>query len=335
MIKKYIPIIFLFTCVISSTIHAGDSLVPEDVYTEISRLVLSNQYRDAEKLTDGFINGFPDEPAGPLLKAAVLQYECSDYEDFSREDEFLVLIEKTENLARKKLESNSDDLWAQYYLAAAEGLKGVWIVSSGRFVRGVIKGRSGAKGMEKIVSGDSTFYDAYLMLGSYRFWKNVALDRFSWLPFIEAERNNGINEVKIAVSKGKLSGPLSNTVLLEMLLEHDPTEAVEYGRKLAKDYPSCRLFAWQLGEAYKKLKRYDDAVRVFTGIAESMANDEADDGSGQLRCWWKLAVLSKSVGKKDECLYYCNKVIELGRSEPVYKRQKKRIKRAQRMVEIK
>ena len=107
---------------------------------------------------------------------------------------------------------------------------------------------------------------------------------------------------------------------------------MELGELMVAEYPSCRLFAWQLGEAYKILQKYEDTVRVFSNIADSMAHDDADDGSGELRCWWKLAVLSKTVGKTGECLYYCNKVIELGKRESVYKRQFKRIEKAQHII---
>ena len=59
-----------------------------------------------------------------------------------------------------------------------------------------------------------------------------------------------------------------------------------------------------------------------------MKEDGADDGSGELRCWWKLAVLAKSLGKNRECLFYCNKVLELGNKKSVYDRQKERIGKA-------
>ena len=73
-------------------------------------------------------------------------------------------------------------------------------------------------------------------------------------------------------------------------------------------------------------------MRVFTLIAEGMAHDEDDDGSGELRCCWKLAELSKTVGKTEECLYYCNKIIELGKRKSVNKRQHERITKARRMI---
>ena len=285
---RYIPFFFIFANILPSASYARVSCLPETVFSEASEHILSGNYRKAEKVIDRFIDDYPDEPAGPLLKAAVIQYECFDYEDFTREDEFLSLTDRAEVLAGKKLRENNDDLWAQYYLSAAKTFKGVWKVSTGSFISGIIKGRAGAKGMEKIVSMDSTFYDAYLVLGSYRFWRSVVIEPFSWLPFITSEKNGGISEVKTAISKGKLAGPLSTTVLLEMLLEHDPAQAAKIGERLITDYPSCRLFAWQLGEAYKKLQYYDDAVRIFTHIAESMVQDKADDGSGELRCWWKL-----------------------------------------------
>ena len=324
---SYRMIFFLFFAVRASVCTA-QCIVPVEAYREASMHVLKGDYIGAEKAMDSFIGEHPDEPAGPLLKAAVLQYACTDYENFSREEEFLSLLDEAVKLAGGKSDEGEDDLWALYYMAAADGLRGVWSVTSGSLLRGIIRGRSGAKGMERIVEADSTFFDAYLMLGSYRFWRNVALRRISWLPFIEAEINGGLDDARLAIKRGRLTGPLSNTVLLEMLLDQDPGEAVSCGERLIADFPGCRLFAWQLGEAYKKLGRYDDAVSVFTGIAESMEKDEGDDGSGELRCWWKLAVLSKTVGNTDECVFYCRKVITLGERPAVRERQRKRIETA-------
>ncbi len=323
-------VIFLFINI--SAFSDSLCIVPEEVYTEVSNLVLECHYRDAERILDSFIDKYPNEPAGPLLKAVVLQYEFTDYEDFSRDEEFFYLLDSAEHCAEKILRVNNDDVWAQYFLSASKSIRGVWLVSSGDFLKGIVKGRSGAKGMSDIISRNSNFYDAYLMLGSYTFWKSVAIEPFHWMPFIEDKRKDGIAKVEQAITHGKFTGPLSNIVLLEMLLEFDTALAVRLGEKMVKQYPSCRLFFWQLGEAYKKIRRYNDAVRIFTKIAESMAHDEVDDGAGELRCWWKLAVLSKSVENKSECLYYCNKVIKLGEQDSVYKKQYKRINKAIEMM---
>ena len=187
--------------------------------------------------------------------------------------------------------------------------------------------------MERILKVDPGFHDALLLAGSYRFWRSAAVKRVSWLPFIGAEFDEPVQMVETAIVKGVLSGTLSNTVLMEMLLEYKPREAANLGERLFMQYPRCRLFAWQLGEAYKKLGRYEDAVRIFTGIAESMRDDPLDDGSGMVRSYWKLAVCAKEVGNTDECMYFCTKVLELGSLEPVATRQKQRIEAAKRLLE--
>ncbi len=329
-LKLYLLIIVFLYC---GTAFANDMLVPAEVCQRISQAVLSGSYKDAEEIADRFIREYPREPAGPLFKASILQYESIDYEDYSRDDEFYKLLDDTERLAREILASDSGNLWANYYLYAASGLRGARATLSGRFLYGIIKGRSGAKGMFRIIDENPAFCDAYLMAGSYRFWKSVKTAPFSWLPLISDERDKCISEVKRAMSCGILTVPLSNTVLLEMLLKYDPDRAVTLAEKIVALYPSCRLFVWQLGEAYKRKARFEDAVRVFSKIAESMRKDEADDGSGELRCWWKLAVLSISVGKKEECIYYCKKIISLGERESVFRRQHERIDKARRMIE--
>jgi len=329
-IFKYL-FIFLFLHV--GTLYARVTLVPEEVYQSISDSILSGKYSEAEDESNRFISEHPDEPAGPLFKASVLQYRYIDYEDGSRDEEFYSLLDETVKKKKKKIKLDSGDLWAHYYLNAAQGLIGAHASVSGRLLYGIARGRSGAKGMLRIVEKDSTFYDACLLTGSYHFWKSVAIARLTWLTFIGDERERGIAEVEKSISHGILNGPLSRTVLLEMLLEYDPESAVKLAEEMVKTYPGCRLFAWQFGEACKKMELFDDAVRIFTSIAESMREDEADDGSGELRCWWKLAVLSKSVGKKGECIYFCNRIIEFKNNESVYKRQQDRIDRALQMIE--
>ncbi|MFC1650839.1 hypothetical protein ACFL2X_04650 [Candidatus Latescibacterota bacterium] len=318
-------------------VSGAETLVPAEIYGAISGYILSGRYDMAKDVADRLITAHPDEPVGPLLKASVLQYECIDYEDYSGGEEFEELLDKAEKNARIRISMDGSDLWARYFLYAVNGLRGARASISGQLVYGVVKVRSSALGMEKIISDDSEFYDAYLMFGSYRFWKSFALGRAALLPFIDDESNIGISGVKKAIDNGVLTGPLSNTVLIEILLANNPELAVELAEKMFGQYPSCRLFAWQLGEGYKKLGCFEDAERIFTGIAESMREDEFDDGSGVVRSWWKLAVLAKSVGKKEECIYYCNKIIDLGEKRgeknSVYERQRERIEKALRMKE--
>ena len=333
MTRTFLLLLFIYVTIVSNSSYANGCIVPEQVYAEASHYILSNDYQNALTILDRFMRDFPDEPAGPLLKAAILQYRSTDYEDFSDQEIFFKLIVRTEYLARKKLEMNGDDLWALYYLSASENLKGVWIAASGKFIRGIITCWSGVRGMANIVSMDSTFYDAYLVIGSFRFWRGMVIENVSMFPFVKTDVKSALDKVEVAISRGKLTGPLSYIVLIEMLLEHDPFRAVELGEDMVKKYSDCRLFLWQLGEAYKKLGRFDEAVRVFTEIADSMACDNLDDGSGELRCWWKLAELSKSVGKVEECRYYCNKVIELGERKSIYTKQYKRINKAIHMIE--
>jgi hypothetical protein len=138
--------------------------------------------------------------------------------------------------------------------------------------------------------------------------------------------------VQTSIAQGVFTGQVANTVLLEMLLEWNPGAAAELGSRLVRQYPRCRLFAWQLGEAYKKLEQYDKAVAVFTALADEYGRDPADDGSGQLRCWWKLAVMADAIGNREDCRRYCDMVLGLGSRESVGKRQQSRIGNAKRMM---
>lgn len=304
------------------------ALVPENIYNIVSQEILSGNYLKAEDTAGNLIKISPSEPAGYLFKASVINYRYIDYEDTSGEASFFKLLDSAEKLSLEKLKKNPDDIWAEYFLYASKGLRGARATSEGRFFYGLGKGMSGASGMKKIIRKFPGFYDAYLLTGSYRFWKSKA----SWLPVIGDEREIGIREAETAIQKGKFTGDLSNTVLIEMLLNYNIDKAAALADEMSEKYPACRLFKWQLGEAYKKSKRYEDAVGIFEQIAKNLQNDGIDDGSARLVCFWKLAVLSKEVGKKKECLYYCNKVLELGKKTAVYNKQKERIEKALKLI---
>jgi len=312
---------------------ASDVLVPSDVYRRIETCLLNSDYAAAEYEADLFISEHPDEPSGYLFKASILQFRFFDFEDETRGEEYNNLLDTTLALSRKRSAEEPGSLWAQYYACAAQSLIGARTAATGKLLQGVYRGRAGAMGMMRILEKDPGLCDASLMTGSYRFWKSVALGKLRLLPFIDDERERGLAEVEHAISCGKLNGPLSQTVLIEMLLDYDPVLAAERAEELTAAYPDCRLFLWQLGEAYKKLSRFEDAVRVFTGIAESVRADESDDGTGELRCWWKLAELAKSVGKTGEYIYYCSRVVSFREQTSLSERNRERVKKAQDMLE--
>jgi hypothetical protein len=307
------------------------SELPDEVMqanTVISGAILNGDYPAAESVAREFARTHLEEPAGPLFLASVFQYVAVDYDDFSRNTEFESNIKKTIVLAGKRLKQNPGDRWALYYHASANGLLGSWASLTGQVLTGVVKGRSGAVSMSSIIEADSAFADAYLFAGSYHFWKSVATARISWLPFIGDEQEQGIREVEYAITHGSLTGPLANTVLLEMLLERDPQRALVLATDLLNRYPHCRLFAWQRGEALKKLGRFAEAQTVFEAIALSMKNDPGDNGSGELRCWWKLAGMAADSGDCETASRYCRLVIERGKDPAVGNRQRERIKQA-------
>jgi len=349
---KRSQVVFLAVIGLTSAAY-GDTIVPVSVIHKAADAILAGHYRQAEELFDRFIAENPDEPAGPLMKAAVIHYHAIDYEDYSRSDEYFRLLDTAEKLARKKLvtctmkpetgnlkpETNYD-VWGWYFLYSARVLKAAWSVTSGNYFSGIIDARAAVKDLSQIESDSlrrsatstPVHFDVQLTTGSHRFWQSNATKPVHWLPFVDDQRKRGIAEVEEALAKGTLVTPLSSSVLIEMLIVYDNKRAIACSEDLVARYPSCRLFRWQLGESLKRDGRYKDAVRVLTGIADEMANDPDDDGSGPLRCWWKLAVLSESLGKVDDCRRYCEEIIRIGQRKSVAERQKKRIEGTRKMM---
>ncbi|MFC1607042.1 tetratricopeptide repeat protein [Candidatus Latescibacterota bacterium] len=310
----------------------GRVLVFHEEFSTGSDYILKGRYDDAEHVFDRLIASYPHEPAGYIMKAAVLHYYSMDYDDDTRSDEYYGLIDSAEQYAQNKVDLDTDDDWAWYFLHSARILKALRAVHSGNFVTGILKGRTGHLGMMKIIAGNDDFDDAYLTTGSYRFWKSHATKKVHWLPLIDDDRERGIDDVKRGIDRGKLISPASMTVLIEMLLVYDVEKAVALSRDCVDQYPLCRLFKWQFGEALIKDGSYDEAVCVLTHIAEEMSVDPKDNGSGPLRCWWKLGEMCYNLGRLEESRIYCRKVIRIGQDSNIYNRQHSRIEKARKIL---
>jgi len=308
------------------------TIIPVDLYSKSSSFILTGDYDNAKLLIDEYIKNYPEEPSGYLFKTLLIQYMTIDYEDYSQENVFFENIVSCEKYSKKRISLDDKDYWAKYYYYTAKTLKGLWNVSKGNWLSGFFESREGISGIENILSEKAICSDASITWGSYIFWKSVSVKKFKWLPYIKDRRKEGIDIVRNSIGKGVFTGDLSNTVLMEMLIEDKPSEAEKLGDILIEKYPDCRIFKWQLGEACKKQNKYDKCVDIYTDIASSMQKDKKDDGSGVLRCYWKLAVLSKDLKKNNECLRYCREVLKSGSNTVVYNRNKTRVENTKKII---
>ncbi len=242
----------------------------EDLNTlEIQKIILSGlQYAYVEKFDsarakfDIVINQYPENPAGYFFKAALLQFQMLDECQFTREKEYRELIKKTRYRAEAILQKE-ENLWAEFYLGSAYAYQAVLEGYKKNYFKTFKLGVKGGRIMEGIIKNDSTFYDAYLVAGTYEyFWARAS----KYLPILKlagGDVNEAIRKLHIAAEKSIYCGPTARNSLAFIYGEEGKYDtATAYIDSLLQEYPS-RIFLWS--KAYLKFneKKYKVALEIY------------------------------------------------------------------------
>ncbi|OPX18210.1 hypothetical protein BXT86_02415 [candidate division WOR-3 bacterium 4484_100] len=270
---------------------------------EVQELILSGlQYAYIEEFDSArvrfeeIIERYPNNPAGYFFKAALLQLQMMDECQFNRESEYLDLIKKTKRRARAILEKENN-LWAEFYLGSAYAYQAVYEGYKRNYFTTFKLGVKGGRIMENIIKEDSSFYDAYLVAGTYEYFWARASRYLPILKLVGGNAEEAIRKIHIAAERSFYCGPTARNSLAFIYGEEGKYDtAFAYIDSLLKDYPSSRTFLWN--KAYLKFnkKSYQDALEIYKRLYDIYEKPEDKNYANLAQC--KLY-----IGK---CLYRLN-----------------------------
>ena len=276
---RIINIAILFTVLLVPEINAQPGTFQELGIKGIE-LAHDMQFDEADKLFDKMIRMKPDNAFGYLLKLSSfsLMAEIKGIEK-EQEEYFKDLTLKTINIAEGMLKKNKHDTDALFYLGCAYGNLGVYYTDTNSWLRAYWNGRKGKNCLEKVVEKDPDYYDAYLGLGMYHYYAAVLpkiVRPLSFLLGIEGDRVKGIDEVKLALSKGTYARGSAKYFLAKSvyLKEENYEAALPLYKELITDYPHSFSLQMQLAICYRNLKKYDLSIQTIKNSLQSQSLNE-------------------------------------------------------------
>lgn len=238
-------------------------------------LTVTQQYAEALALTDSVIGLAPKEPVGFLFRAAVLQSRMLDYETFEDEKIFFKATGACRKLAQDKVARRPQDAWAQFFLGSALGYEAFFLGKEQKYLEALHAGWQCLQHLEAALRRDPQLYDAYLGIGTYKYYRSKLSKNFSWLPFIEDERELGISMIRQAAAKGRYSRYAAiNGLCWILLAENRPEEAAALVDSVLAFFPTSRFFLWGAAEAAYRLERYEEAGNHYTQILHSLQEEQ-------------------------------------------------------------
>jgi tetratricopeptide (TPR) repeat protein len=251
-----------------------------------------------------------------------------DYETDMWEELFYDKIGKAIEVGEEQIRNNNEDPWIYFYLGSSYSYKGLYKAKKGKYISGLLSARKGVGYLKEAIEHDSTLYDAYLGVGSYKYWASKYL---KWLPWVSDKRDAGVEMVKAAVEKGTFS----YWVGLNSLgwIEYDRKEyesAMTIFQRGVKRYPESRFFIWGLADAAHRLKNFNISIRVYEDLLNNIQHGLFNNGYNEIECRIKLVMAYYEQDEYGKALYHCNEILNKEVEKKIANRVEKQLEQAKK-----
>ena len=275
-----------------STFAASLTLSPEieKIFFNGVDHLYRDEFEEAFAKFDSICALKPDDPMVYFCKAFIYDYIMDEHrtlffmEQFDKEVENA--IKKAEELEKKGYYSSEMYL----FTGGAIGMRGIRRAMIGDWFGAFVDALKAAGKLTKSVKLDSTMYDAYFGLGGYHYWKSVKSKIFWWLPFVGDQRQQGIDEIKLSVEKGKFTPIPGEVSLLRIYLEEkDFDEVIKLADKLRKSHDNIHSL-WFKGYALIHRKQWPEAIDIYTEILSRLQQKCFQGIEGEVECYYYIAL---------------------------------------------
>ncbi len=221
----------------------------------------------ASEIFAQLIAGWPDDPHGYVLQAVNYFYRIQIEVDGARyEQPFRNYADAAIKRARDRLGNGPDGEDALFYLGTTYMYRAAYHGTKNDWLKAYWFGKQGIEYLEKLVTLNPEYYDAYLGLGLYHYYADVTprfvktVGRFLGL---KGDRERGLTELHMAAERGTYARIEAQFFLGNIYLytEQDPNRALAYAEKLVARYP--RGFMVFHGEALQRVGKLDAAEATF------------------------------------------------------------------------
>jgi len=305
-----------------------DPEIKQQIETGIEKTIL-NDFSGAALIFQNLIDRYPDQPWGYFYLGATYQAEMLDAEEYDKVDDFTDLMERSIEISKEQQKVNAENPWA-YFFEGSAYLYRSFMDSKTKKLWGAY--RNAVKGvgrLEKVIELDSTFYDAYLGVGSYKYWKSSKAKLLTWLPILKDERDLGIEMVHTAIEKGSFVKLVGRDQLAWISLDHgEADKALQLALENHRLYPRSRFFLWTLVEIYYRNEQWDEAFGLYRQLLGEVRQSPENNHYNEVTCLLRMAEIYYSRGDFFNTELFASEILSLKLDDKMRNRVKPKLKEA-------
>ena len=269
-----------------------------------------NQNYDAAKTKFSLLDSkYPQIPFGKIYLAVVEITKAFDYGEEFNFEEISKNLEEALKLSENLYEQNPSNIWNNYFVALSKGYKAYLQVLNGEWLSAILGGLSSVDYFENCLEMDSTFYESYVVLGTYKFWKSRKLESLEWFPFFDDESEDGLRYLELALERTSYSKNIAAISLIWSYIDNKNfNRAIQIAENELKKNPLNRPLKWALARAYEDVNPRK-AIQVYKELITSYQNIPDQNHYQEITLKHIIAQQLAKIGEKNEALKLCNEIL--------------------------
>ncbi|MCW8811177.1 MAG: hypothetical protein OQK64_09495, partial [Ignavibacteriaceae bacterium] len=217
-------------------------------------------FKSAEKIFNGIIKNYPDNPAGYHYRSLSYLWFYLDSKQEADFDNFFAYTDTAINKAKAILDKDTTDEFTLYILGSVYANRTFAFTRDENYFDAIFAASKFYSYFNELLDEDSLYYDAYMGKGLYNFAISQAPQTWSWAISISGmtgDKQAGLNFLEIASKRGQLSKIDAqfylSQIYAEFLLQY--SDANRILNDLTWRFPNNLLFQYALANLY--LKKFD------------------------------------------------------------------------------
>jgi tetratricopeptide (TPR) repeat protein len=305
--------ILFFIVIVSARVYS-QSYPDKEINSELNKgiaLIINQNYNQAEEEFSVLIKKNPSFPLWNLYLAAAKIAKAYDYGEDYEDDAIKKNLEKSLYKSEKLLEKDERNIWYIYFEALSKGYLAYYNALDENWFGSMKYGMSAINGFEKCTKINPAFYDAYVGLGSFKYWKSRKTEFMKWLPFFSDEKEAGISYLIKAKDHNSYNSHLAIYNLTWIYIDEKKYgDAIKISEFALKMYPDTRLFKWGLARAYEAVD-INKSILLYSEILNSLYKDGVKNHYKEIILKYTLARNYAKIGDKLKAIKQCDEILQI------------------------
>ncbi len=250
----------------------------------------NEEFDEAIEIATRIRQEYPDEPAGAFGLLFTYQIIMRNYRVKLYEAKFDSLLNLAIKLSQNAKKRNKKDGRNYFYLGCAYGSRSMFYAQQGEWLNAFKYGSKVLQNFNRAVAYSPDFYDAYYGLGLYKYWLGAKSNFLRFLPFAKDNRLEGLEQMKIALEKGRfMKIDAMYGLYAAYYNEGEFEKALELSDQLYTMFPNNPSLLYRRGRIFQDLEKWNEAIKTFEKLQNILKTTTLQSLSYQIECLYQIA----------------------------------------------